>query len=90
MNAMATWGPALDAEIDYRAESLRADGRPTRGRHEWRRRRGGRTSAALAARNLAAAQAELTSRPGTPVPDAAEPSRRQWPLTGSGAWPAAR
>lgn len=68
------WGPALQAEVDYRQEQVRAarGARPARPRRA-RRARGG------------VARVTVPARAAGGAGDA-----RGWPLPGSGAWHAAR
>lgn len=93
------WGPALDAEVAYRVEQIRAAAAP-------RARRRTRRPSRVACQTVAALAAAPNVVPdtvsdgvagaapiGVPIgasPARSEPSGRRWALSGSGAWPAAR
>lgn len=76
------WGPALDAEVAYRTESLRSAARPGLPARRPRRPRGRRRGAAAQASAARVPAVLPTGRP-------ARASERGWPLQGSGVWPAA-
>ena len=81
-----TWGPALDAEVAYRVEQIRAAAAPRARRPGRHPGRGTVRPAARAAAPVDAPAARSADNGSAP----ADSSERPWALSGSGAWPAAR